>query len=905
MNLKTLLAIGAVAFAGSPCLAAAPEGMAALPARTILLNWDRSLSWYTGWWLTDGSCSLPETGGTQNMPWYDFGTPRTIKVMELGTPYSNFDRLRSCVLQISNDNESWTTVYTIPSDYAFTANSLYQFEIPAHEPARYARFYKTINPYNMPVSEFVLYSTDVTISTDRPVVWANARALESSLPAGQVDISGALSATATGAMHLYAYAAAEDCGDDRAAWQVAATETLDLGEVQPGASFAGSFTRLAKGKFHWRVFGVSGSATVVSQPTVAFVKETQVIYPKAYVKMTDGTAGVFYDGKLTDNSARASYVVFDLRSIPEAWNFASLRCFLNTGNNGFRGTLGNSIKFGYEAETTDWSGYITKEVRGETDQHPTWVISGLPDGITWKDEQDPFYTLLTASDDKVCELAFDLPNAARPDYLYVATYNVQVSELELRALTDEPPPHVHDFGAWETNKAVAAGVPGERRRTCADCGEFESEILPPLPNPTKDPQPLPAKTIVLHWDRTLSSSSSWFLNDGSLSLGELPDTQNLPWCDFGTPRTIKTMEIGTYSNDNNNERLRGFSLDVSADNENWETVFTIPNDYVFPVSSLVRFEIPDHLPVRYARLYRKTTPHNMYITEFVLYSDDVTITAGRPVLWSTARALKSPVPAEGVKFTGTLSSTATEAMRLYAYAADVDYGDDRSVWMAAAQETVDLGEIQSGASFTNCFSKLKAGKHHWRVFGVSGDVVVASQPTVAFVTGGKFFYPKAYVASEGSAAVYDGKTTLNGNGGTYAVFDLRSLPENYDFAAVRILPRNDSYTYRATLENEIKFGYESETIDWSGKVKKVVRGDDDQRPTSVISGIPDGITWQDVQDPLYTIFKMSDDKVCELAVDLPKKARPAYLYVKANRLSFDEIEFRMTRQPSGLVILLR
>ena len=897
----------AVALAGLSCLAAAPEGMAALPARTIVLNWDHSQSWSTGWWLNDGKCSNGEMTNGQIMPWYDFGTPRTVKVMELGTDSTsgNNDRLRGCVLQVSDDNTNWTTVFTIPNDYVFPLSSLVQFEITEHLPARYARFYRASYPYNMYVTEFVLYSDDETISAGRPVLWSNARALESSLPVGRVDITGVLSTTAKETMRLYAYAATVDCGDDLAAWQSAATETLDIGEVQPGASFAGSFKHLLKGKFYWRVFGVAGASTVVSQPTVAFVKETEVIYPKAYVKMTDGTPGVFYDGKLEVNSARASYVAFDLRSIPEAWSFASVRCFLNVNENVVRGTLGNDIKFGYETEPTDWSGYVTKEVRGETDRHPTWVISGLPDGITWKDVQDPFYTLLTASDDKVCELAVNLPDAVRPDYLYVATYNTQVSELELRALTDEPPPHLHEFGDWETNKAVAAGVPGERLRTCASCGEFESEILPPLSNPTKEPQPVPAKTIVLHWDRTLSSSTSWFLNDGKCSLDELPDTQDLPWYDFGMPRTIKTMEIGTYSSDGNNERLRGFSLDVSADNENWTTIFTIPNNYVFPQSSLVRFEIPEHLPARYARFYRKTTPNNLYITEFVLYSTDVTISTDRPVVWTDARALKSPVPAEGVKFTGSLSSTATGAMRLYAYAADADYGDDRSAWAAAAQETVDLGEIQSGASFTNCFSKLKAGKHHWRVFGVAGDVVVASQPTVAFVTGGRFFYPKAYVASEGSAAVYDGKTTLNGNGGSYAVFDLRSLPENYDLAALRFFPRNDSYAFRATLNNNIKFGYESETLDWSGKVTKVVRGEDDLRPTSVISGIPEGITWQDAQDPLYTLFKMSDDKVCELAVELPKNARPAYLYVAANRLSFDEIEFRMTRQPSGLAIHVR
>ena len=906
MSLKTLLAIGAVAFAGSPCLAAAPEGMAALPARTIILNWDQSLSKAPGWWLDDGICSFTQSfNNGQIMPWYDFGTPRMIKVMEIGTYSSdnNNTRLRGCVLQISDDNETWTTVYTIPNDYVFPVSSLVQFEIPAHEPARYARFYKATNPANMFVTEFVLYSDDVTISADRPVVWSNARALESSLPVGRVDISGALSATATGAMHLYAYAATEDCGDDRAAWQVAATETLDLGEVQPGAVFAGSFTHLAKGKFYWRVFGVEGSVTVVSQPTVAFVKEAKVIYPKAYVGKEASV--VVYDGLLENNGTSGSYIVFDLRSLPETWDFASVRMFPRDGMNAVRAVMNNEIKFGYETEATDWSTVVTKEIRGEGDPRPISAISGLPDGITWGDAQDPFYTLFTESDDNVCELVAALPKDARPDYLYITTYDLQVNELELRALTDEPAPHIHDFGAWETNKAVAAGVPGECRRTCAGCGEFESEILPPLPNPTKEPQPVPAKTIVLHWDRTLSSSTSWFLNDGECTLAELPDTQNLPWYDFGTPRTIKVMEIGTYSTDGNNERLRGFSLDVSADNENWTTVYTIPTDYVFPRSSFVQFEIPEHLPARYARFYRKTTPNNLYITEFVLYSDNVMISADRPVVWTAARALNSPVPAEGVKFTGSLSSTANGAMRLYAYAADADYGDDRSAWAAAAQEAVDLGEIQSGASFTNCFSKLKAGKHHWRVFGVSGDVVVPSQPTVAFVTGGKFFYPKAYVASEGSAAVYDGKTTVNANGGSYAVFDLRSLPENYDLAAVRFFPRNDSYAYRATLENDIKFGYESETIDWSGKVTKVVRGEDDLRPTSVISGLPEGITWQDAQDPLYTLFKMSDDRVCELALDLPKKARPAYLYVKANRLSFDEIEFRMTRQPSGLVILLR
>ena len=414
---------------------------------------------------------------------------------------------------------------------------------------------------------------------------------------------------------------------------------------------------------------------------------------------------------------------------------------------------------------------------------------------------------------------------------------------------------------------------------------------------------LPARTILLNWDRSLSWYTGWWLTDGSCSLPETGANQNMPWYDFGTLRTIKVMELGTSGS--NADRLRSCVLQISNDNESWTTVYTIPADYAFKASSLYQFEIPAHEPARYARFYKTSNPYNLYVTEFVLYSDNVMISTDRPVVWTDARALNSPVPAEGVKFTATLASTAAGAMRLYAYAADADYGDDRSAWVAAAQETVDLGEIQSGASFTNCFSKLKAGKHHWRVFGVSGDVVVASQPTVAFVTGGKFFYPKAYVASEGSAVVYDGKTTLNGNGGTYAVFDLRSLPENYDLAAVRFFPRNDSYAYRATLENDIKFGYESETIDWSGKVTKVVRGEDDLRPTSVISGLPEGITWQDAQDPLYTLFKMSDAKVCELAVDLPKKARPAYLYVKANRLSFDEIEFRMTRQPSGLVILLR
>lgn len=906
MRMNKLVVGGVAAVVCSQCLAAAPSGMAALPAKTVVYNWDRSLSWFTGWWLNDGLTSLPETASGQIMPWFDFGAPRTIQVMELGTynNNNNNDRLRGCVLQTSDDNENWTTVYTIPNDYTFPVSSLVQFEIPEYEPTRYARFYKTANPFNMYVTEFVLYSSDVTISTDRPVVWTEARALESPVPAGGVKVSGALSTTAQSAMHLYAYAAKEDCGNDLAAWQTKAEESLDLGEVEPGAAFTGSFTRLAKGKFYWRVFGVSGEVSVVSQPTVAFVTGCDLFYPKAYVAKE--ASAVVYDGSIDDNGSTGTYVVFDLRTLPETYDFASIR-FFPREQYAERTTLGNQIKFGYETEPMDWTSYVTKEIRGEGNQRPTWAVSALPEGIIWQDVQDPLYTVCSASDDKVCELAVELPNNAKPDYLYVEFERLSVNEIELRVLTDAPPPHIHSYGAWVTNKVVSAGVPGERSRSCEGCGSVEREVLSPLPNPSKEPRPLPAKMIVQKWNRSLASISGWWLTDGLCTDPvEMPAADQIfPWHDFGSPHVVAAMELGTYKTDNNNERLRGCVLQTSDDNENWTTVYTIPSDYVFPKNEAVRFEIPACAPARYARFAKEKDPNNMFLTEFVLYSTDVTIATDRPVVWSAARQLESPVPAGGVRVSGRLLDTPPAAMHLYAYAANEDCGNDRGVWQATAEEVLDLGELQPGAAFTNYFSKVRRGRHFWRVFGVSGDVVVPSQPTVAFVTGGKIFRPQMYVAAEGSAAAYDGSLNTSSAGGSYAVFDLRSLPDNREFASLRCFPRTGGWTYRTTMENEIKFGYETETTDWTTYVTKEIRGADSAYPASVISGIPAAIEWRDVQDPLYTVFGKSDEAVCELVANLPKDARPDYLYVKMNRFSADEFEFRSLRCRSGLVLIVR
>ena len=397
---------------------------------------------------------------------------------------------------------------------------------------------------------------------------------------------------------------------------------------------------------------------------------------------------------------------------------------------------------------------------------------------------------------------------------------------------------------------------------------------------------IPAKTVVLNWDRTQASVSSWELNDGTMVFrNEVVSGQVMPQYDFGEPRTIKVMEIGTYINAANNERLRGCVLQISDDAENWTTVYTIPGDYVFGDNALYRFDIPAHQPSRYARFYKETNPYNMYITEFALYSDDVGIFVERPVLWSSAGALDSPLPSEGVKISGTLSDTASVSMHLYAYAAVEDFGSDRAAWIAAAEETLDLGVIAPGADFTAYFTKLTRGKHYWRVFGCAGEALVASQPTVPFITGGRLYYPKAYVSTENSAGIYDGKMDDQVSGGNFIYFDLRSLPEGHEIASVRLFPCL-SYPLRMTDRCSVKFGYETEKTDWSAYQTKVIRDDSGQFPICGIEKVmPSTIVLKDIQDPLYTLYKENDEPVCELAFDLPKGARPDYLYFSCNRLS--------------------
>jgi hypothetical protein len=97
-------------------------------------------------------------------------------------------------------------------------------------------------------------------------------------------------------------------------------------------------------------------------------------------------------------------------------------------------TYGCEVKFGYETEVVDWASYQTKEIRAASDTHPIWAVSEIPSSIVWKDVQDSLYTLFKESDDRVCELAFELPKGARPDYLYFTCNRLSTDEIELRML---------------------------------------------------------------------------------------------------------------------------------------------------------------------------------------------------------------------------------------------------------------------------------------------------------------------------------------------------------------------------------------------------------------------------------------------------------------------------------------
>ena len=351
----------------------------------------------------------------------DMGTPRLVTLLRLAPRHDVAWRCTFTLMSANDPNGPWTTLAR--QGETLTANAFTYFPTGATEPLRYYKFDGMAANYNN-FGELRFHGTGLFLS--QKTIDAHASETLDSAYLTEVPVTGTLQSVPAGATgaHLYAYAARDDFGDNRAAWQ-ANGKVFDFGEVAAGADYSGTLTGLDKGIWHCRVFAVADGTVAASQATGSFTMGAKHVYPTMYVsKKNLATA---YDGSVTsytDDSTTPGWWIFDLSDIKSWQELRAIRQWPRTdaGWNGLARLRGSSVQVCYDE--IDWGELVTETITKVDGARTIKVVSGEPSGVIWEQFRN-FADLQprTWNERKVYETLLPRVKGRRPRYLRISNYS--------------------------------------------------------------------------------------------------------------------------------------------------------------------------------------------------------------------------------------------------------------------------------------------------------------------------------------------------------------------------------------------------------------------------------------------------------------------------------------------------
>ena len=263
-----------------------------------------------------------------------------------------------------------------------------------------------------------------------------------------------------------------------------------------------------------------------------------------------------------------------------------------------------------------------------------------------------------------------------------------------------------------------------------------------------------------------------------------------------------------------------------------------------------------------------------------------------------------------IPFTGTLAYWPHETTpKIRVMVSPVEHEFNYNAWAADAQTRVfeSAGTYSQGDNWSVDVANLPQGRWHARAFAVDGERTIAAHTSVAFATGTKPYYPKAYYPTGiGTSAFRTYDSLINAyaevSGTQRIVFKLDD--PRVEIVGFRIWGRtgNDGNWLVRAMNGRLRVtndeGDMGEVTDYTGVTARSLHYAEKE---------PEGVTWTDCLrlQELDFYADRTEGYYAEYPVKIPIR-NPTYIcFDKFTYYQFREIEFRTLPRPTGSVYYIR
>ena len=285
-------------------------------------------------------CSFNQNG----IPVFDFGGLKTLTRLRIApgmtTDYWRFNYGANLSFEVSSDAKTWVEAHNLGTGYAETGF----YDVSLEGLSGQYRYVRLKSPGGTRgCGEMQLYTDDMTLTLAPAKTWVNATAPMSAESSDGVCLSGVVGRIDDALVTVWAYVAATDYDNDRAAW-AANGQAFKLAELSGSGEYSGfvtGFKNVKNGFYYVRTFADSGVETTASHMTRTFVVGTKPAPTvKAYFDCnktgtSNAPVSIYVDGvvntKRAEVNAATANLVFDLKDIYAQNRYvASVRIWPNT-----------------------------------------------------------------------------------------------------------------------------------------------------------------------------------------------------------------------------------------------------------------------------------------------------------------------------------------------------------------------------------------------------------------------------------------------------------------------------------------------------------------------------------------------------------------------------------------------
>ena len=403
----------------------------------------------------------------------DVGSPHVVSalgVIPYNGAYGGIARAKDLNVYGSNDTNDFSTLVFATEQTTTTEGVVNYFPNRTGETAY--RYYKVTCSLSANLN-LKFFSKDLQVSQERSETFVKNALGDCERTDGTLFTGTLLCLPDGGTASAELLVARTDHDDDYDAWIADATLVRrTVGGLAQGDTYELHADGLAAGRWHGRVFAVSGSKKVASQCTSHFAVGTSAYWPTAYVNST--TAFGWYDGNLNTmgNSAQGALgIVFALTNIDV--EVVGYRIWPYGGDGLEKSTFNGRFC------ASDTKGDFGAVTESSNKARPISFVTQLPVDDWRQIHRLQDLDLFVYSKISYCESSLDFP-MSHPRYLRLEnTQRYLWSEIEFRTLPRPATPEA--TMALGTVGGTYAGISGHlvyRGNAASDCSVHVSCVEP-------------------------------------------------------------------------------------------------------------------------------------------------------------------------------------------------------------------------------------------------------------------------------------------------------------------------------------------------------------------------------------------------------------------------------------------